>query len=350
MSDSKAQTDLVYQPSQAAGRLGDFSLAGRLAPAIAFVVVSLCGYVLVGYGPGLETLMKLSASYLVAYVSLALLAGIKGTNAPWSLVLPTAAFGIVAGGFAASAVVYAPDWTALLDTRILLPEWVPGAAFSAFFVGLSLVTGSARHEQQVEFEAKQRVLEARLQTLTARIEPHFLMNTLANLTELVKSEPDTAHAMLEHLVDLLQAALEQSRDLRSTLGQELKLIESYLTIMRMRRAEKLEFTLDDASEYADIAFPALLLQTLVENAVDHGIGPRCERGHIRVHVAYTEKKLTIAVSDDGVGFDTNNYTEGTGLQNVRERLQSFFGGNAEFSIDSNPDSGTIARVRFPVTA
>jgi hypothetical protein len=98
-----------------------------------------------------------------------LLGKIVGTNAPWRYVLPTAVAGAVLGGYVAAAVAFAPDWAALLNGARILPEWRIGAAFSAFFVGLSLVTAAVRQRELSEFETKQRLLEARLQKLAARI-------------------------------------------------------------------------------------------------------------------------------------------------------------------------------------
>lgn len=333
---------------QCAGRLCEFSLAGKLGPLLATVIVLGILYLAFGAtGPGLLIFVKLCAAYLVPFTALALLAGFKGIDVRWIWILPVATLGIIGGGFASAAVVYRNYLAMLLDIDTVLPEWLLGAAFSAFFIGLSLATTAVRRQEQVESEAQRQVLEARLQTLTARIEPHFLMNTLANLSTLVESDPKAANDILAHLVDLLQAALEQSRNLRSTLGQELKLIESYLLIMQMRLADKLEFAVDTDAECSDVAFPALLLQTLVENAVGHGIEPRGS-GRVLVTIERDDANIAVAVTDNGIGFDTGNCVEGTGLQNVRERLDSFYGGAASFAIESEASKGTRARVSFPV--
>src|SRR5690606_40093334 len=104
------------------------------------------------------------------------------------------------------------------------------------------VTAAVRRREQRASEAQRQLVEARLQTLTAQIEPHFLMNTLANLRYLIKTDSRAAHEMIDHLADFLEGALERSRGLRSSLGEEIQLVESYLSIMRIRFGDRLSFT------------------------------------------------------------------------------------------------------------
>ncbi len=329
-------------------RLGEFSLTARLGPLLATAIVFVVLYLAFGPdSPGLDIFVKLCVGAFVPFAALAALAAVKGQDAPWIWILPVAIVGTVIGGFASAAAVNADNFGILLNPRAILEDWSLGAAFGAFFIGLSLASTAVRRQEQVEHEMRQRLLEARLATLTARIEPHFLMNTLANLSELVESDARNANEMLQHLTDLLQAALEHSRDPASTLGKGLKLIESYLAIMRMRFADKLRFRIEPGAGREDIAFPALLLQTLVENAVDHGIEPRTAGGTVTVESRRDGDRVVITVADDGEGFDKAQCAEGTGLRNVRDRLDSFFAGQAAFTIDSSPAHGTTARLTIP---
>jgi signal transduction histidine kinase len=337
---------------QPSGRLSEFTLRGRIGPLLATAIALVVLYLAFGRdSAGIEVFIKLCAAAFVPYAALAALAAIKGTDAPWIWILPVAVVGVIGGGLVSAAVAIEVDRFndpgASWDLYTVLPHWSLGAAFSAFFIGLSLATTAVRRQEQIEFETRRRLLEARLQTLTARIEPHFLMNTLANLSALVESDSKAAHEMLEHLADLLQAALEHSRDPASTLGKELELIESYLAIMRMRLGDKLRFKIQSGAGLDNIAFPALLLQTLVENAVVHGIEPGTRGGTVTVEAGQESDHVIVTIADDGVGFDSEQRAEGTGLQNVRDRLDSFFSGKASFRLDSSPGRGTTARVVFP---
>lgn len=333
-------------------RLGDFTIAGRVGPVLAFVLLAGGLYLYSGYTRSLQLMIELCAAYAAAYFLLAALAMIAGPNAPWKLVLPVAVAGAALGGYAAAGIAFAPDWAALTSWPRILPEWRMGAAFSAFFVGLSLATAAVRQREQDEFETRQRLLEARLQMLAARIEPHFLMNTLANLRYLVKSDAATAYAMLDHLSDFLQGALERSRDLNSTLGQELQIVESYLAIMQLRLGEKLRFRIDVPDDLRAIRFPSLLLQTLVENAIMHGIEPVDRQGEIAISATETAGSIQLSIADDGAGLAGSGHApgHGVGLRNVRDRLDTFYKGRAAFEIGPRASVGTDARLTIPKEA
>lgn len=341
---------LPVQGPVPSGRLSDFTFRGRSGPVLAFAVLALGLYVLDGPGLALEVLVKLWVAYAVAFVALATLAASKGVDARWVMIVPVAAFGVALGGCAAAVIGIAPEWTALLRLRVVGPEWAAGAAFSAFFVGLSLVTSAVRRREQRISDAQRQLVEARLQTLTAQIEPHFLMNTLANLRYLIKIDSRAAHEMIDHLADFLEGALERSRDLRSTLREEVQLVESYLSIMRIRFGDRLSFTIDVPSALDAVPFPPLLLQALVENAVTHGIAPSGQPGVISVTAREKDGVVDLTVADTGVGFDpAKSPIHGMGLKNTRERLSTFYEGRASLAIEPGESSGTVARLSVPLT-
>lgn len=347
-------TSITARP---ATRLGEFTFGGRIVPLAAFVALAACICLVYGYDrsagffvPVLRLLLALCTACLVAFALLAGLARVMGPDPPWRYVLLVAGIGVALGGVATAAIAVAPDWLAVWSTspRILLREWLLGTAFSAFFVGLSLAGAAARQRERAEAEVRRQLQEEQLQLLAARIEPHFLMNTLANLRYLVKSDAATAGAMLDHLSDFLQGALERSRDLRSTLGQELQVVESYLSIMRIRLGEKLRFEIDVPQALRDVPFPALLLQTLAENSITHGIGPAEQPGLVWIRAREEYMHVVLAVGDNGVGFDAQGTPgQGVGLRNVRDRLEIFYRGRASFTIGSAPAGGTEALFVIP---
>jgi signal transduction histidine kinase len=340
-----------------ATRLGEFTFAGRIVPLAAFAALAGCICIAYGYDRSfgfivvlLRLLVELCAAYLVAFVLLAVLARTMGPDPRWRYVLPVAVLGAALGGCAGAAIAFAPDWVVVWSRypRTVLREWVVGATFSAFFVGLSLAAAAARQRERAESETRQRLAQEQLQLLAARIEPHFMMNTLANLRYLVKTDAATAYTMLDHLSNFLQGAMQRSRDANSTLGHEIDIVASYLAIMQIRLGEKLRFEIAVPQALHDAPFPVLLLQTLVENSMTHGIGPADRPGLVWIRAREEYRHIVLAIGDDGVGFDAQGQPgQGVGLRNVRERLEVFYQGRASFSIGSAAAGGTEALIVIP---
>lgn len=346
LAASLVHSALTQQPR---GRLGDFRLAGRWGPIVAFIAVAAGLYLWSGSRAQVTLLVQLWVAYCVAFLALAALARWRGADPPWSLVVPAALGGVTVGGLAGAVIALAPNWEAVFDPFRGGPKWAIGAAFAAFFVGLSLATAEIRRREQEAADARRQLLEARLQTLTAQIEPHFLMNTLANLRYLINSDTAAARRMLDHLADFLEGALERSRAPHSTLGQEVQLVESYLSIMQIRMGERLRFAIDVPHDLANVRLPPLLLQTLVENAVTHGIGPKDSGGTIRLVATRDGDRILLRITDDGVGLASPAAAaaHGLGLRNTRERLATFFEGRAELELAPAVPAGTDATIRIP---
>lgn len=322
-------------------------LISRFGPVALLLGVAIAMYWWGGTTSSVAILVKLWVAYSVAFIALASLAKLQGSDASWVYVVPIVVCGIAILGFAGAAVVFAPDWQVLLEPLSVGSEWAIGAAFSVFFVSLFLVTAEARRREQAAEDSRRQLLEARLQTLTAQIEPHFLINTLANLRYLIRTDAGAASRMLEHLADFLQGALARSRAPHSTLGQELELVASYLSIMQIRLGRRLQFTTQIPAELRDVPFPPLLLQTLVENAVTHGIEPSEKDGNIGVNVRRDGSRIVVHVTDDGVGIAGKECPSGVGLSNTRERLATFYRGKASFELAPARPSGTTAAITFP---
>lgn len=248
--------------------------------------------------------------------------------------------------------------------RSLAPPWrllAPGAGMVACLSFLMFLQWRAsvleglrrevRRQRQLADDAQQerQLAEARLQTLQAQIEPHFLYNTLANVQHLIAHRPDDADAMLSGLIRYLRESLPQMRARSSTLEQEFALSLAYLDIARIRLGGRLkvESTLPDELRHA--AFPPLVIQTLVENALKHGIEPKVGLATVRLESSATAGDLTVRVVDDGVGFGETQGS-GVGLRNVRERLAAIYGKEARLTLQANTPSGVIAVVSIPSEA
>jgi hypothetical protein len=203
-------------------------------------------------------------------------------------------------------------------------------------------------------EAMERQLvQAQLQVLQAQVEPHFLFNTLAAVDYLIETDPARASLMQKKLITYLRGALPQMRQESSTLGRELRLIRSYLDLIKMRIEERLEVEIDVADFLETAEFPPMMLQSLVENAIKHGIEPKPEGGKVTVSAKIQRGMLWVEVKDSGVGVvDTDRLespTAGTGigLRNIRERLAVLYPGKGRLTLVSDDRAGTAVRIGVP---
>lgn len=191
--------------------------------------------------------------------------------------------------------------------------------------------------------------EARLKLLETQLAPHMLFNTLANLRALISADPPRAVAMLDRLDSYLRAVLAGSRGLSHPLAAEFARLADYLELMSVRMGPRLRYALELPEHLRDFAVPPLLLQPLVENAIRHGLEPLVAGGEIRVCARRESSQLVIDVRDTGSGLDETVQAQGGGfgLTQVRERLDSLYGGRAQLILTSSEGGGTLASLRLP---
>jgi signal transduction histidine kinase len=192
-----------------------------------------------------------------------------------------------------------------------------------------------------------QMTQARLSALQAQIEPHFLFNTLANVKRLYETAPARGREMLSSLIGYLRAALPTMRQSGSSLRRELELARSYLTILQMRMGDRLRFSIDVPEGLLDAEVPPLVLGTLIENALKHGLAPLPEGGAIVIRATREAEQLRIEVHDTGRGFSGEGGS-GVGLANTRSRLAALYGGNAALQLAANQPSGVVATVVLPL--
>ena len=206
------------------------------------------------------------------------------------------------------------------------------------------------HKASIERLALDRqMLEARLQVMRAQIEPHFLFNSLANVKRLCEENVEQGITMIDNLVRYLRAALPRLRASAATLGQEADLVHAYLDVQRIRMGNYLAYSLDVPPPLRELPFPPMMLLTLTENAIKHGLAPSADAGRIEITAQQTARELIVSVADTGVGFGgAKTSGSGIGLANTRARLRALFGDGADLELCANQPRGVIARIRVPI--
>lgn len=211
----------------------------------------------------------------------------------------------------------------------------------------------AERRRKEKASAAQSVTEkeltvAKLNLLHAQVEPHFLYNTLASAQLLTRADPAAADQMLGNLITYLRHSLPRTEDTASTIGEELERSIAYLDIMKIRMGARLNIQIQVPPELKALPFPMMMLQTLVENAIKHGLEPKTGGGTIWIIARQHEGNVAVTVADDGNGLGTEISGTGIGLKNVRERLRLAHGNAASFVLVGNFPSGVAATITVPV--
>ena len=261
------------------------------------------------------------------------------------------------------------DWLAVVSWKALLLVSLLGLVLAAilnrpnlfFFLIVAsfiikVVAGGKRRAERTASEATKRaeteqlertVLEARMEALQAQIEPHFLFNTLGSIDQLIQTDPPRASKMQQSLIRYLRSAMPQMREgRRPTLGQQIDLCSAFLEIMAVRMEERLQTAVNVPEGLKSAVFPSMMLQTLVENAIKHGLEPKTEGGRIEIGAEIVDGMLAVHVLDTGVGF-MPKAEGGVGLANIRERLKALYNDRAELIISMPPAGGTCATIKVP---
>ena len=275
------------------------------------------------------------------------------------LMVKTAGLALLGGLYGgAIAILFKGDsWQDLLDS---LPSILAVIGFGLLLLGLlgvGLAMMRNRHHElltaQLTQEAEQERLarelsETQLRLLRAQIEPHFLFNTLGAVQQLAEQGAQGAARAAEltsHLIDFLRGSMSDMRSEQVALATEFGLVESYLRVMQIRMGERLRYTIDVPDALASTRVPSMLVLTLAENAIKHGIEPSLHGGEIAVTAHDDDGTIRIRVRDSGVGM-SDTPGAGTGLENVRHRLRLAYGEGACLLL-SEAEPGLLAEIAIP---
>lgn len=220
-------------------------------------------------------------------------------------------------------------------------------ACALVFVHERLSAGLAREVR--ENERLERVqLETQLAALQAKVNPHFLFNTLNTMVDLARSDPDKVEQLVLSLSDVYRRVLTLPETAGVPLGDELELVEHYLSIEKVRMGARLSYSIDVPDELRPAIVPPLSVEILAENAVRHGLSPRKEGGDVRISARQEGRTVRIAVVDDGVGLGGRTGGTGFGLLSVRQRLDLLTDGQGRLEVTREPGGGTRAVLEIPV--
>ncbi|MBX3715382.1 MAG: histidine kinase [Burkholderiales bacterium] len=258
---------------------------------------------------------------------------------PWKTLVIVCVLVMITGG-----ILGAPQVSILFILASLIIKAVATGKHSA-----EVAATEARQRAEKE-QLERTAVEAHLEALQAQIEPHFLFNTLASIDQLILTDPPRASRMQQSLIKYLRAAMPQMRasgnGARPTLGQQVDLSRAFLDIMAVRMDERLQPVVSVPEGLRSAIFPSMMLQTLVENAIRHGLEPKAEGGKVEIRAEIEDGQLAVRVCDTGVGFNFNKQG-GVGLANIRERLKVMYRDRAELVISVPSEGGTCATIRIP---
>jgi sensor histidine kinase YesM len=273
------------------------------------------------------------------------------------LIVVGCTIGHVLGTLIGDAYCGKSTWDLLHDRPRMLVNFFLLSIFSGTAISFFFYSIGKSHYLRSELEASQRqATQAQLSLLQSQLEPHMLFNTLANLRALIQTDPQRATHMLDRLNDYLRSTLSASRSAEHALSAEFDRLRDYLELMAIRMGPRLHYSLDLPAALATTPVPPLILQSLVENAIVHGLEPQVAGGQVTVSAAQQGDALVLQVADTGAGFDTTQSPEGFGISQVRERLVTRYGQQhtieivATTSIHHGAGSGCTVRITIPLAA
>ena len=198
---------------------------------------------------------------------------------------------------------------------------------------------------------QKHLAEARLNALRMQINPHFLFNTLHVISDHFEENPRVARRMIARLSEILRYSFDSTDTREATLSDELNFLDGYLDIQRFRFEDRLQVHIEVPAEIREAMVPTLILQPLVENAIIHGISQIEGQGIITIKAWQESDELHLSVSDNGPGAKAHTVNKhpssGIGIRNTIERLETLYGGDQKFSIESPPSGGFIAYISLP---
>ena len=342
--------------------LSNIAVLGKMPPwnvlLVYLVMANLIGYSIhglfwLGARVGLEKRVEARGLgtrmlYFTALPTLGVVAGFQAWLTLFHLEVDTGGhkYALILRSASEGTFVSDPGWIVSVAATSLVISFML-AIFFSWRERVARAQSEAAYERARVERIEREAVVANLRALQAQIEPHFLFNTLANVTTLIDRDPAQAKHMLETFIRFLRASLASTREESATLGAQADLITSYLAVLKVRMGARLSYLVDIPQDLAAYRLAPMLLQPIVENAIRHGLEPKVEGGEVRVAARRDDGAVAIDIVDTGVGFGATTRGEGVGLSNLRARLQGLYGSRASVAISDNAPAGTRVSVRLP---
>lgn len=309
------------------------ALSGLAAPVMPTYLLGTIGLILLATLPALLL--------MIVAVNLAPRAGLR--RAAWLV-----ATGLLMGLWSQSVVGRGQPpqmWLACLVEAVLMTSLV--VAVCAYHSRIQYASDTLLRTQIDRARLDAEVKRAQLQLLRAQIEPHFLFNTLSAVRSLARMDRAATVEILDNLIRYFEAALPRLQQDEAVLSEEMRLIEAYLGIYRVRMGTRLAYEVALPADLAEVRVPTMMLLTLVENALKHGVNPVVEGGFVRVSAHRERDTLLLKVADSGRGMSAR-HGYGMGLANVRQRLLMLYGEAAVLSLAHAEPRGVVASICIPL--
>jgi signal transduction histidine kinase len=258
--------------------------------------------------------------------------------------------GFIAGDIAGYVVIWLFPVVQAHAPGLLIADFRRNLGIFIPVLAIVIGVGASLWYRAESYRLESAASVASFAVLKGQMQPHFLFNALNALKELIADDPEAARAFTQQLAELYRLILEVSTEATTSLSDELAIVRHYLEVERVRYGERLRYSIDADPTLLDEHVPSLLLQTLVENAIKHGISKARDGGEVRVRAMHRSGGgLELEVSNTGAAFEAEREPErdalpSTGLRNTRARLQLMYGTSSELSITTDPELGTRVRL------
>jgi two-component system, LytTR family, sensor kinase len=275
------------------------------------------------------------------------------------LVFQLAVYAVASGSFAPEFWARYPELLPYIKGASLGSLSLSVTFYAVIVFAIQTYLSRLRYAEEEKRTAQLRseLVGAQLQALKMQIQPHFLFNTLNSISSLVLTNPPQAHQMIAQLGDFLRLTLDYSEDQLVPLAEELRFLRSYLEIEQIRFSDRLKVNFNVEPEISGAMVPHLVLQPIVENSIKHAVSHRKNGGLIEIKADKFEDKLRLKIKDNGAGNEAETIdpkknekdrSYGTGLTNVKNRLEHFYGDDGSFEMRNNENKGTTVILVIPL--